>query len=55
MTTKIIAAIVAVTLVLAFLGPMVLKMHAHALTIVTLIGIIFMLVDLLHSLQKPED
>lgn len=55
MTAKIIAAIVAVTLVLAFLGPMVLKMHDPALTIVILIGVIFMLADLWHSLQKPED
>ena len=55
MTTKILAAIVAVVLVLAYLGPMVLKMKDAALSVVVVIGVAVMLVDLWQSLGKPED
>ena len=55
MLTKIFAALVAVALMLAYLGPIVFKMKDLALTSVILIGIIVMLVDLWHSLRKPED
>ena len=55
MLIKILAAIVAVGLVLAYLGPIILKMKDFALGLVIVIGIVFVLVDLWHSLQKPEE
>ncbi len=55
MLTKYLAALVAIALMLSYLGPMVFKMNDIALAGVILIGIVFMLVDLWHSLRKPED
>jgi hypothetical protein len=55
MLTKIVAAIIAVALVLAYLGPIAYKMKDAALSCVIALGIVVMLVDLLHSLRKPED
>ena len=55
MPFKIVAAIIAVGLVLAYLGPIIVKMKDFALGIVIVVGIAFILVDLWHSLQKPED
>lgn len=52
---KILAAIIAVALLLAYLGPLMVKMRDIPLGIVVVIGIVFMLVDLWHSLRKPED
>ena len=55
MPFKIVAAIIAVGLVLAYLGPIIVKMKDFALGIVIVVGIAFILVDLWHSLQKPDD
>ena len=55
MSTKIVAALVAVALMLTYLGPMVWKMKDVALSSVIVIGVVVMLVDLWHSLRKPED
>ncbi len=55
MPMKILAALIAVALMLAFLSPMVIKMKDLALSIVILIGMVVMLVDLWHSLWNPED
>jgi predicted ABC-type exoprotein transport system permease subunit len=55
MSTKIVAALVAVALMLAYLGPMVWKMKEVALSSLIAIGVVVMLVDLWHSLRKPED
>jgi 4-hydroxybenzoate polyprenyltransferase len=55
MPIKIAAAIVAVALMLAYLGPMVVKMKDVPLASVIVIGIAVMLVDLWESLQTPED
>jgi len=55
MPTKIVAAIVAVALVLAYVGPMVFKMKDVALAGVILIGIVVMLFDLWHTLQDAND
>jgi len=55
MPTKIVAGLVAVALMLIYLGPMVFKMKDAALGTVILIGIVIMLVDLWHSLRQPED
>jgi len=55
MLTKISVAFIAVALMLGYLGPVTFKLKDVALSIVIVIGIVFMLVDLWHSLQKPED
>ena len=55
MNSKTVAAVVAVALMLAYLAPMVIKMKDPALTGVIVVGIVVMLVDLWHSLRKPED
>jgi len=51
MATRIFAALLAVALVLAYVGPMVFKMKDVALAIVILIGCVVMLVDLWQSLK----
>ncbi|MCR4347987.1 MAG: hypothetical protein NUV55_12425 [Sulfuricaulis sp.] len=55
MAFKIIAGIVAMALVLVYLGPVVLKLWDPALTLVILVGILMMLVDLWQSLQSKGD
>lgn len=55
MALKIFAGIVAVTLLLAFLGPVVIKLREPALAIVVLVGIAMMLLDLWESLQSKDD
>ncbi|MDA0983357.1 MAG: hypothetical protein O3A06_10070 [Proteobacteria bacterium] len=55
MPIKILAAVVAVTLVLSFLIPVVLKLKDVALGMVILAGIVMMLLDLWQSLQSKEN
>jgi hypothetical protein len=55
MAAKIVGALVAVGLVLAFLLPPLFKLKDIALGIVIVIGIAMMLVDLWQSLQSKED
>jgi hypothetical protein len=55
MTLKIIAAIMAVALVLAFIGPVVFKLKDIALTAVALIGAAMMLVDTWQSVRDSDD
>ena len=55
MIVKIVAAVAAVALMLAFLGPLMLKMKDLPLGIIMLIGIGMMLADLWQSLQSQED
>jgi hypothetical protein len=55
MPIKIIAAAIAVSLVLSFLSPVVLKLKDVALGIIILAGIVMMLLDLWQSLQSEED
>ncbi len=55
MPVKIFAAIVAVALVVAFLGAPVFKLKDVALGVVILIGIAMMLVDLWQSLQSKDE
>jgi len=55
MPIKIFAAIVAVALVLGFLGAPVFKLKEVALGVVILIGVVMMLVDLWQSLQSKDD
>jgi len=55
MPFKIFAAIVAVVLMLGFLGAPVFKLKEVALGVVILIGIVMMLVDLWQSLQSKDE
>jgi Flp pilus assembly protein TadB len=55
MPIKIVAGIVAVTLMIAFLVPVVLKLKDISLGVVILIGLGLMLVDLWQSLQSKDD
>jgi len=55
MVTKFVAAAIAVALLLVYVGAIVLKMRDAALAAVIFIGVVVMLVDLWHSLRKPED
>lgn len=55
MAFKILAGIVAMVLMLAYLGPIVLKLRDPALAGVILVGIVMMLVDLWQSLQSKGD
>jgi len=55
MKFNIIAGIVAVVLMLVYLGAVVVKLWDPALTLVILIGIALMLIDLWQSLQSKND
>ncbi|MDH3513658.1 MAG: hypothetical protein OEM83_02170 [Gammaproteobacteria bacterium] len=55
MTLKIIAGLVALILLLVYLGPVVFKLWDPALNIVILIGFAMMLIDLWQSLQSKND
>lgn len=55
MPIKIFAAIVAVGLMLVFLGAPVFKLKDIALGVTILIGVAMMLVDLWQSLQSQDD
>jgi hypothetical protein len=54
MAFKILGAIIAIVLLVAFLAPPVLKLQDAALASVILIGVVMMLVDLWQSLQKDD-
>ena len=55
MPVKLFSAVVAIVLMLSFIGAIVFKLREVALGAVALIGIVMMLVDLRQSLQKAED
>jgi len=55
MAFKILAGIIAIILMVAFLAPPALKLQDLALSGVILIGIVMMLVDLWQSLQSKDD
>jgi hypothetical protein len=54
MGIKFVAAAIAVTLVLAFLAPVVIKLKEISLAVVILIGVGMMLVDLWQSLHSRD-
>ena len=54
MTTKLLATALAVLLVLAYVGPLVVKMQDLALAAVVLIGLVVMLADLWQSLREDR-
>ena len=55
MAFKILAGIIAIVLVVAFVAPPVLKLQDLALSSVILIGLVMMLVDLWQSLRSKDD
>lgn len=55
MPVKLFSAVVAIVLMLSFIGAIAFKLREVALSVVALIGIVMMLVDLRQSLQKAED
>jgi hypothetical protein len=55
MALKLFAGIVGIALLLAYVGPVVLKLKEFALTAVAVIGIGMMLVDFWQSLRAKED
>lgn len=55
MTLKIIAGVVALALVLAYLAPPVLKLKDPALAVVIAVGIVLIVIDLWQSLQSKDD
>lgn len=55
MVFRILAGVLAAVLVVAYLGPVVVKLRDPALTIVALIGVILMLIDLWQSLRSKND
>jgi hypothetical protein len=54
-TFKIIAGIVAAALLIAFIGPVVVKLKDPALIVVALLGVGMMAVDLWQSLKTKDD
>lgn len=54
MAIKILGGLVALSLVITYLVPVVLKLKDWALGAVIVIGIVMMLVDLWESLQSKE-
>jgi hypothetical protein len=55
MRFDILASIVAAALLVAFVGPVVVKLKDVALSIVVLIGLSMMVVDIWHSLRSKDD
>jgi hypothetical protein len=55
MAFKILGAIIAIILMVAFVAPPVLKLQDLALSGVILIGLVMMLVDLWQSLRSKDD
>jgi F0F1-type ATP synthase assembly protein I len=55
MAFKILASLVAATLVIIFIGPVVVKLKDTALTVVVLIGVSMMVVDIWHALRSKND
>ena len=55
MAFKILAGVVAMVLMIAYLAPPIYKLKDVALAIVIAIGIVMMLVDLVQSLQSKDD
>ena len=55
MAIKIFAGVLAIFMMLAFVGPMVFKLKDVALGCVILIGVVMMLTDLWQSLKSKDD
>ena len=55
MAFKILAGVVAMVLMIAYLAPPIYKLKDVALAIVIAIGVVMMLADLWQSLQSKDD
>lgn len=55
MTARIIAALIAIGLLVAYLAPMAFKMKNLPLAIVIMLGVVLMLVDMWHSLRESDE
>ena len=55
MPVKLFSAVIAVALMLAYLGAIVFKLKEVSLAVVALIGIAMMLIDLRQSLKKGDE
>lgn len=54
MPVKIVAALIAIFLLLAFLIPVVVKLKEVALGVVIVIGIVMMLIDMWQSFKEAD-
>ena len=54
MVLKIIAGIISVALLFAYIGPVVLRLNEIALWVIVLLGLGMMLVDLWESLKEKD-
>lgn len=54
MPVKIVSAVIAVVLFIAYLLPVVIKLKEISLGVVVLIGIVMMLVDLWQSMRQAD-
>jgi hypothetical protein len=54
MAYKIVCAVVAVALMLAYLVPVIIKMKEIDLAAVLVVGLVMMLVDLVQSLREDD-
>jgi len=55
MNLKVLAGILSAALLIAFIGPVVIKLQDVALSIVVIIGLAMMLFDLWQSLREKDD
>ncbi len=55
MIFKILGSILAATLLIVFLGPVVIKIKSVGLTIVVAVGLVMMLVDTWQALKSQDD
>ena len=55
MLWKVLSGVVAVVLVVLYVGPVVLRVADPALVVVILVGVGLMLLDLWQSLQSKDD
>lgn len=55
MAFKILAGVVAMVLMIAYLAPPIFKLKDVALAIVIVIGVVMMAIDLWQSLQSKDD
>ena len=54
MIWKIVSGVIAVALVLMYVGPVVLRVGEPALVVVVLVGLGLMLLDLWHTLRSED-
>ena len=55
MLWKIVSGVIAVVLVLGYVGPVVIRVAEPALVVVILVGVGLMLLDLWQSIQSKDD